>query len=126
MIEITSAWVLVEAGVNIYLCFCQKMLSRGTLTGRHLQHLLFRVLPAGAHGDGAGGKLEWKWLHFQPSSAGDWMCVSAGPWEGKFAHTSSRAAAELNVVIKRLLTEVGQPAPTAWSDHGASLSYGDR
>lgn len=121
-----SAWALVKAGVNIYLRFCQKMLPWGMLTGRHLQHLLFWALPARAHGDGAGGKSEWKWLHFQPSSAGDWMCVSAGPWEGKFAHASFGAAAELDVVIKCLLTEVGQPAPTAWSDHGASLSCGDR
>lgn len=61
------------------------------------------MLPAGAHGDGAGSKPEWKWLQFQPSSAAEWIFVSAGPWEGKFAHTSS-----LNV-IKQLLTEVGQP-----------------
>lgn len=101
------------------------MLPWGMLTGRNLQCLLFWVLPVGDHGDGPGGKSEWKWFHFQPSSAGDWMSVSAGPWEGKFAHTSSRAAAELNVVIKHLISEVGQPAPTAWSDHGTSLSYRD-
>lgn len=75
-------WVLVKAGLSVYLCFCQKMLPWGTLSGRHLQHLLVWVLPAGAHGDGARGQAEWKWLHFQPSSAGDWMCVSAGPWKG--------------------------------------------
>lgn len=36
------------------------------------------------------------------------MCVSAGPWEGKFAHTFSRVAAELNAITKPLLTDVRQ------------------
>lgn len=89
------------------------MLPWAMLHGRHLQHLLVWVL----HGDGAGGKSGWKWPHSQLSSARDWMCVSARAGEEKFAHASSRAAAELDVAIKRLLTEVGQPTPTAWSDH---------
>lgn len=56
--EITSVWALVEAGVSIYPCFCQKMLPWGTHAGTYLRHLLVWVLPAGAHGDGAEGKSE--------------------------------------------------------------------
>lgn len=66
-----QTWVQVKPRLSVYLCFCQKMLSWGMLTGRHLQHLLVWVLPAGARGDGAGGQAKWKWLHLQPSSAGD-------------------------------------------------------
>lgn len=121
--EITAAWVLLEAGVNTYLCFCQQMLPWAMLHGRHLQHLLVWVL----HGDGAGGKSGRKWPHSQLSSARDWMCVSARAGEKKFAHASSRAAAELDVAIKRLTTEGGQPTPTAWSDHAplSAMEKGD-
>lgn len=56
----------------------------------------------GAHRDEAAGKPEWD--GFSSSWAQqECQCVSAAPWEGKFAHTSSRAAAELDVVIKHLL-----------------------
>lgn len=69
VIEIPSLWVLLQAGVNIYPCFCQVLLW-GMLTAGHLQNLLVWVLPIGAHRDGAAGTSEWKRLQLQLSSAG--------------------------------------------------------
>lgn len=66
-------WVLLKAGVKIYLCFCQ-MLSWGVVTGGYLQNILLWVLPKGACRDKAAEKPEWKWFQFQLSSAGVSVC----------------------------------------------------